>query len=131
MGETAVMFRVSVEFSVTRRIDWEHDLKALRRHLDEVQAQVDKSPLLQNPTIRGDLMTAVLRLEAELEAADSTEAEMLARDAFATALREAGARHIGLLPLADECRVKPKVNAWAGLKIPQWYQKGVELAVAS
>lgn len=125
------MFRVSVGFTVTRRIDWEHDLKALRRHLDDVQAQADKSPVLRNPTIRGDLMTALLRLEAEVEAFDAPEAEMLVRDEFATALREAGARHIGLLPLADECRLKPKVSAWAGLKIPHWYQKSVELVEAA
>ncbi len=125
------MFRVSVEFTVTRRIAWENDLSALREHLDRVQAEIDKSSVLHNAAIRGDLLTAKLRLEADVDGLEEQDAEMTAREAFAAALRQAGARHIGLLPLARECEVKPKTNAWAGLKIPQWYQKGVELAQRS
>ena len=45
------------------------------------------------------------------------------------AIRQAGAKHEGLLEWADEAKVRPHNNAWSGLRTPQWVRRRVELKV--
>ena len=64
--------------------------------------------------------------------ADSGEiAETNAMDVVSLAIRECGARHMGLYPLAFESQLKSRVNAFSGLRTPVWQRRRILIAEAA
>jgi hypothetical protein len=124
-----VAHRVAFEFKVSRRIGWDEDgAEELRDHFKAVCNEVALSTGVRMVNVRADLISAALWMEIDLEGDSAFACEAHARELVGSAIREAGAAHIGLLSDADEARVRPVRNAWHGLRTPQWTQYRAEVS---
>jgi hypothetical protein len=65
-----------------------------------------------------------------VSAADEARAESEALDIVSLAIRECGARHVGLYPIAVERQLRSRVNAFAGLRTPKWEPRRILIAAA-
>lgn len=122
----AQRFRVEMEFLVDRRVGWEGEQTILRDHLAEVVGHVlsDDRVIAADPIV--DTETATLDIAIVLTAAHRAEAERVARTTLAAAIQESGAVHHGLLSLTEESKARPKLNAWSGLRTPQWRHRRLD-----
>ena len=121
---TAGLWRAQGNFVVTRRIPWETD-EGLRPHVDRVLDELRECAAAVE--IEGDVDLASARVlltltvaVAEDDDGNTEDAEVVAREAIARAIRANGGRHEELLPLLDESRLETKTGPWAGLRIPLW-----------
>jgi len=122
-------FHVIMEFEVARRIGWEFDPGALREHLDSVCDELEAREDTIEFRIGCDLVTERVELEMVVLGKNPHDALERARKDLGAAIRQAGAKHEGLLEWTDEAKVRPHANAWSGLRTPQWTRRRVELKV--
>lgn len=122
-------FHVIMEFEVGRRIGWEFDPGALKEHLDSVCDELEAREDTIEFRVGCDLITERVELEMVVLAKSPQDALERARKDLGAAIRQAGAKHEGLLEWTDEAKVRPHANAWSGLRTPQWTRRRVELKV--
>ena len=122
-------FHVITEFKVGRRIGWEFNPGAFRGHLDSVCDELEAREDTIEFRIGCDLVTERVELDMVVLAKSPQDALERARSDLGAAIRQAGAKHEGLLEWADEARVRPHANAWSGLRTPQWTRRRLELKV--
>jgi len=122
-------FHVIMEFEVGRRIGWEFDPGAFRGHLDSVCDELEAREDTIEFRIGCDLITERVELDMVVLAKSPQDALERARSDLGAAIRQAGAKHEGLLEWTDEAKVRPHANAWSGLRTPQWTRRRVELKV--
>ena len=65
-----------------------------------------------------DIGESSLTLDFVIEGQDENAVEMEALAVVSLAIRECGARHVGLYPIAEERRLRSRVNAFSGLRMP-------------
>lgn len=121
---TAGLWRAQGDFVVTRRIPWETD-EGLRPHVDRVLDDLRQGDVAGEIEVDVDLVSARVLLTlavavAEDDDGNTEDAEVVAREAIASAIRANGGRHEGLLPLLDESRLETKTGPWSGLRTPLW-----------
>ena len=121
---TAYLWRAQGDFVVTRRIPWETD-EALRPHIDTVLDDLRECDLAAEIEVDADLASARVLLSltvavAEDDDGNTADAEVVAREAIAAAIRSNGGRHEELLPLLEESRLETRSRPWAGLRTPLW-----------
>jgi hypothetical protein len=107
------------DFVVTRRVEWE-DGDEIRRHLDEVVDALHDYEEVLEVEMDVDLSQGRVRMSLICAVLPDEDADLCVRRAAAAAIRQGGGRHDGLLPLAEEARVRANVNAWSGLRTPRW-----------
>lgn len=122
-------FHVIMEFEVGRRIGWEFDPGALKEHLDSVCDELEAREDTIEFRVGCDLITERVELEMVVLGKSPQDALQRARKDLGAAIRQAGAKHEGLLEWTDEAKVRPHANAWSGLRTPQWTRRRVELKV--
>ena len=122
-------FHVIMEFEVGRRIGWEFDPGAFRGHLDSVCDELEAREDTIEFRIGCDLVTERVELDMVVLATSPQDALERARGDLGAAIRQAGAKHEGLLEWTDEAKVRPHANAWSGLRTPQWTRRRLELKV--
>jgi len=122
-------FHVIMEFEVGRRIGWEFDPGALKEHLDSVCDELEAREDTIEFRVGCDLITERVELEMVVLGKSPQDALQRARKDLGAAIRQAGAKHEGLLEWIDEAKVRPHANAWSGLRTPQWTRRRVELKV--
>jgi hypothetical protein len=121
-------FRVEMEFHIGRRVGWEGEQEHLTAHLQSVVAHLGEHDAVEGVQPVVDLATGTLDLVVVVAADGAAAAERLARTALARSIEEAGAVHHGLLSLKEESLARPKLNAWAGLRTPQWRHRRLDTA---
>jgi len=122
-------YHVLMEFEVGRRIGWEFDPGALREHLDSVCDELEAREDTIEFRVGCDLITERVELDMVVLGKSPHDALERARRDLGAAIRQAGAKHEGLLEWTDEAKVRPHNNAWSGLRTPQWVRRRVELKV--
>ncbi len=125
-GQELQTFTAAFTFAISRRVPWSSSAD-LECHLAQVVAHLQPADGVVGVRLKGATPGEQLNIEIILEAADHAEASERARLSLAAAIRESGASHAGLLPPIEEARVKPKVNAWSGLRVPYWQQRRFEV----
>lgn len=121
---TEDLWRAQGDFVVTRRIPWETD-DGLRPHIDHVLDALRECDAAAEIEVDADLASARVLLSVTVAVAEdddghTEDAEALAREAIARAIRSDGGRHEELLPLLDEARLETRSGPWAGLRTPLW-----------
>jgi len=121
---TEDLWRARGDFVVTRRIPWETD-EGLQPHIDAVLDELRECDAAAEIEVNADLASArvVLALTVavvEDDDGNTEDAEVVAREAIASAIRARGGRHEELLPLGDESRLEIRSGRWAGLRTPLW-----------
>lgn len=116
-------FSVCYEFAITRRVPWEQDADVLRTHISEVRNQVSNHPHVENVSVRSDLSRAQTVFEFTAFGSNRDVVEQQVTDLVATAIREAGAYHLGMMPKHDEEQLRPKIGFFSGLRTPSWRVK--------
>ncbi len=114
----AIRYAVSARFVVTRRVPWSDD--AFRDHVDDVVVALRRVDGVSEIAVEVDLASGRTELQL-VGAAPPGDVEEELRRGIGTAIRGCGAMHSGLLPLADEARLRPEVaGQWSGLRVPRW-----------
>jgi len=125
-----VLYRAHAEFLVASRIPWTDRESELRDHLDDVVAQLREQPTVGEIVVDGDparswVTVAVVFHSAKERVDPGHDVKVL----IAGAISQAGAMFEGLLTLGEEAKVKPKQNAWWGLRTPRWSTRSFRLEV--
>lgn len=107
------------DFVLTRRVEWV-DGDEIRRHVDEVVDTLNDYEEVLEVEVDVDLSQGRVRMSLICAVLPDEDADLCTRRAAAAAIRQSGGRHDGLLPLAEESRVRANVNAWSGLRTPRW-----------
>ena len=126
-----MQYRAAFDFGVTRRIDWADDLAAFHGHIDAVREHIDVRKMTRDVRVMADIAGSCLTLDFVIEAANEDEAAAEALDIVSLAIRESGARHLGLYPSAKEAHLKSRVNAFSGLRTPLWKPRRILIAAAA
>lgn len=114
-----ITVRAIADFMLTRRIEWQ-DAAETRRHVDEVVDTLHDFEEVLEVEVEADLSLGRVRMLLVCAVLPDEDADLCVRRAVAAAIRACGGRHDGLLPLAEESRVKSNVRAWSGLRTPHW-----------
>lgn len=125
-----MLYRAAFDFSVTRRIDWEDDLAAFHGHIDQVRGHIAARKLTDDVRVIADIGEERLTLDFLVTAGDEATAEAEALHIVSFAIRECGARHVGLYPIIEERRLRSRVNAFSGLRTPRWEPRRIMIAAA-
>lgn len=113
-------FSVCYQFAVQRRIPWDDDRDALRKHVNDVRSRLAGHHSVEDVRTTSDLSTANLTVEFVIFGSNRQSVEIELLRLLGDAIRGSGAYHKGLLPAADEIRLRPRVNTWSGLRTPTW-----------
>jgi predicted ATP-grasp superfamily ATP-dependent carboligase len=116
-------YHVHLGFKVDRRISWDGELDEFRSHLDIVCEVLETDETVVEYSVTAHLAATSIELELVVRALSQEDAEAVASDSVAKAIREAGGFHEGLLSLKEESQAKSKLNAWAGLRTPRWQHR--------
>lgn len=125
-----MLYRAAFDFRVTRRIEWEDDLAGFHGHIERVREHIAARKITDDVRVAADIGQACLTLDFLVEGTDADAAEMEALHVMSLAIRECGARHVGLYPIAEERRLKSRANAFAGLRTPRWEPRRILIAAA-
>ena len=125
-----MLYRAAFDFSVTRRIEWEDDLAAFHGHVEQVRQHIAARRITSDVRVIADIGAARLTLDFLVDQPDEAQAESEALDIVSLAIRECGARHVGLYPIAVERRLRSRVNAFSGLRTPKWEPRKILIAAA-
>jgi hypothetical protein len=113
-------FSVCYQFAVQRRIPWDDDRDALRKHVNDVRGRIAEHLSVEDVRTTSDLSTAHLTVEFVIFGSNRQSVEIELRTIIGEAIRASGAYHKGLIPAADEIKLRPRVNTWSGLRTPTW-----------
>lgn len=119
LDSVPIAVEADAEFALTRRVEWS-DGDEIRQHLDEVIDALHESEEVLEVEVDADLSLGRVRMQLVCAVLPEEDADLCVRRTAAAAIRECGGRHDGLLPLAEESRVKANLNAWSGLRTPRW-----------
>jgi len=125
------LYRAAFDFAVTRRIDWADDLAAFHGHVGQVRQRIEERKSTADVRAIADIREACLTLDFLIAAADEEVAQAEATDIVSLAIRECGARHLGLFPLGEESQLKSRVNAFSGLRTPLWKPRRILIGAAA
>lgn len=126
-----MMYRAVFEFGVTRRIDWDDDLAGFHGHIDRVREHIEARKMASDVRVVADITASCLTLDFLIQADNDEAAASNALDIVSLAIRECGARHLGLYSLAEESQLKSRVNAFSGLRTPVWQRRRILIAEAA
>ena len=126
-----MLYRAAFQFRVTRRIDWGDDLAAFHGHVGRVREHIAARKRTNDVRVSADIGEASLTLDFLVDAKDETTAEVEALEIVSLAIRECGARHVGLFPIAEERQRRSRTNAFSGLRTPRWEPKRIMIAGAA
>jgi hypothetical protein len=122
------MYRSSVSFRVTRRIEWDADHADLRRHVDAFADALTASDDAVDVEIDADLASTILHLDmTTIDAGEASEA--LVRRTIAEAINEAGGSPEGLLTMLEEAEFD-RGRPMSGLRRPRWKTLSFRFATA-
>jgi len=123
-------YRAAFDFRVTRRIEWEDDLAGFHGHIERVSEHIAARKIIDEVRVIADIKRGCLTLDFLVEGDTEAEAETEALDIVSLAIRECGARHVGLYPITEERRLKSRANAFSGLRTPKWEPRRILIAAA-
>ena len=125
-----MLYRARAEFHVSSRYPWTDREDELRDHLDEVVVQLKQKPVVGEIVVDGDPARSwvIVELAFHGEKTDPDPGHD-AKVLLSEAISGAGGLHEGLLPIGEEAKVKPKQNAWWGLRTPRWSARAFRLEV--
>ena len=126
-----MLYRAAFEFRVTRRIDWDDDLAGFHGHVERVRERIEARKATADIRLIADIREAALTLDFLVDADTEEQAGAIALDIVSLAIRESGARHLGLFSIAEESRLKSRVNAFSGLRTPIWQPRRVLVSAAA
>ena len=126
-----MMYRAAFDFGVTRRIDWADDIAAFHGHIERVIEHIAARRMIEDVRAIADISESCLTLDFLIEADSGEVAETNAMEVVSLAIRECGARHMGLYPLALESQLKSRANAFSGLRTPVWQRRRILIAEAA
>jgi hypothetical protein len=124
-------YRAAFDFRVTRRIEWSDDLAAFHGHIDRVREHIESHRVVTDVLVIADISRSTLTLDFFIAAEDDEAAAAEAKDIVSLAIRECGARHVGLYSIAKESQLKSRVNAFSGLRTPKWEPRRILIAAAA
>jgi len=113
-------FAACFEFAVQRRIPWDDDMDALRKHVKNVRNALADHTAVEDVRTTSNLTTAYLTIELVIFGTNRETVEAELRQILGAAIRESGAYHKGLFPASEEMRLRPRLNSWSGLRTPTW-----------
>lgn len=126
-----MLFRAAFDFRIKRRIDWGDDLAGFHGHIDRVREHIAARKRTADVRVIADMSESCLTLDFLVDADDEESAATEARDIVSLAIRECGARHDGLFPIAEESQLRSRVNAFSGLRTPTWCPRRIQIAAAA
>ena len=110
-----MIYRAAFDFCVKRRIDWNDDLAAFHGHIERVREHIAARKAVEDVRVIADMGAASLTLDFRISADSPSAAESDAMDIVSLAIRECGARHLGLYPMAHESQLRSRMNAFSGV----------------
>lgn len=116
-------FSVCYEFAVQRRIPWDEDVDALRRHVNDVRSYLEESDAIEQVRTTSNASKGHLTLEFVALGTNRQTVDPQVRALLGDAIRSAGAYHRGLFPVSEEIKLRPRLNQWSGLRTPTWRVK--------
>jgi hypothetical protein len=127
-----MLYRARTEFHVASRIPWTGREAELRRHLDDVVLRLEEHPAIGDIVVDADPERAWVTIELIVHRPrGEPDPEHDVRVMLSDAIVNAGAPHEGLLPLGEESRVRPRQNAWWGLRTPRWSTRAFHMEVTA
>ena len=123
------MYRAVFEFRLTRRVDWSGDLAAFHEHVDSVSALIAAGDGVDDVRVITDMAASRLTLDFLVDAANPDKAEGTAVYTVSRAIRESGARYLGLAALAAD--PTPRRSPLSDLHTPIWQRQRVHIAGAA
>lgn len=111
--------RACGEFTVSRRIPWEHD-EGLRPHIDGVVDLLRDHDASAEIDVDADLEEAHVRLSLVVVVTEDEVGEDIARRVIGQAIRSSGGRHDGLFAPAEEARLEVQTGMKTGLWTAKW-----------
>jgi len=115
------LYRANAVFAVGSRIPWGEREDDIDEHLDAVietiRSRVDVGAVELDFDRTRHLLS--VQLVCQIPKTDD-DPEHAVRSALAEAIRASGGRHVELLPLGEESRLKPTQNQWSGLRTLHW-----------
>ena len=123
------MYRAVFEYRLTRRVDWGGDLAAFHAHVEDVRNRIAATELVDDVRMITDLAASRLTLDFLVDADDVKAAEAGAMYTVSRAIRESGARHLGLAALAAEA--SSSGSALTDLHTPIWQRQRIHIASAA
>lgn len=123
------MYRVVFEFRLTRRVDWGGDLASFHAHVEDVRNRIAATELIDDVRVITDIAASRLTLDFLVGADDERTAEAGAMYKVSRAIRESGARNLGLAALAAEA--SSSGSALADLHTPIWQRQRIYIASAA
>lgn len=123
------MYRAVFEFRLTRRVDWSGDLAAFHEHVEMVSKRISDSDRIGDVRAITDMAASRLTLDFLVDAANAKTAEADAMYVVSRAIRESGARYLGLATIADD--PAPNQSALSELHTPIWQRQRVRIAGAA
>ena len=78
-----------------------------------------------------DISAACLTLDFLIYADDEATASLDAVEIVSLAIRDSGARHLGLVPVVEEAHLQSSFNALPGLHTPVWRPRRFLIAEAA
>lgn len=123
------MFRAVFEFRLTRRVDWAGDLATFHEHVEMVTRHIGDSNRISDVRTISDIAASRLTLDFLVDAANEKIAEADAMYVVSRAIRESGARCLGLATVADD--PAPSRSAPSDLHTPIWQRQRVRIAGAA
>jgi len=129
VGRDGRMYRAVFEFRLTRRVDWGSDLAAFHAHVDDVRNRIAATELIDDVRVITDIAAARLTLDFLVDAADAKAAEAGAMYTVSRAIKDSGARHLGMAtPAADP---NSSGSALSDLHTPIWQRQRLHIASAA
>ena len=126
-----MLYRVAFDFAVTRRIAWGNDLAAFHGHVDRVREHIAGHEAAEDVRLIADIGVSSLTLDFVVEADDEAAAQRQAKQIVGLAIRESGARHLGLLTLGEEAQPGTRVGVFPNLQTPMWTSRQILIAGAA
>ncbi len=123
------MFRAVFEFRLTRRVDWAGDLAAFHEHVDVVRSRIAANRRTDDVRVVADMAASRLTLDFLIDSGSEKRAEQDATYAVSRAIRDSGARYLGLAAMAPE--PTPPRSALSELHTPIWQRQKMQIAGAA
>lgn len=123
------MYRAVFEFRLTRRVDWGGDLAAFHAHVEDVRNRIAATELIDDVRVITDIAATRLTLDFLVDAADAKAAEAGAMYTVSRAIKDSGARHLGMAAFASD--LVSSGSPLSDLHTPIWQRQRLHIASAA
>lgn len=124
-----MLYRVSFEFRLTRRVPWVDDVAVFYGHVEDVRAKVEAHELIEDVRVISDVADSQLTFDFLIDATRYQLATAAALRIVRDAIEGCGGRHFGLDTVQKG--LLASAGAGSGLETPIWQHRRTLVDVAA